>query len=185
VDQSLAKELLKTSNQSEIVGACEGAMEAIKDNNQQRQREATAYHEAGHAVAFFAFKHEFKSVSIIPGEGFNGILHGSGLPETLNIDEPSPEEEQLVREKIIISLAGPASEHRFTGCENWSGSRRDFFKASTYAPILGRRPKEFLEPAREFVSSNWTKIEAVARSLLERQTLSAQQVQEICESVSD
>ncbi len=160
-------------------------MESVKDNNEQRQREATAYHEAGHAVAFLVFKHEFKTVSIIPEKGFQGILHGSGLPEDVvekivGRENLSPEEERLVRDYIIISLAGPASECLFTGEDNRGGSARDWFKANTYASGLGRRPEEFYEQAREFISSHWKKVEVVARTLLERHRLCARQVQEIC-----
>jgi ATP-dependent Zn protease len=146
--------------------------------------EITAYHEAGHAVACCVFKHEFKTVSIIPGEGFQGILNGSGIPEDFNIDNPGPEEKKLAWEQIIISLAGTASEYRFTGEDNWGGSMRDRRKAYAFAALLDRRVEDFYETAREFISSNWKKVEAVAQALLERHTLSAQQVKEICENQS-
>jgi len=149
----------------------------------------TAYHEAGHAVACCVFKHAFKEVSIIPEEGFQGRVRNGGLPEDLvdqilGKENLSLEEEKLVRETIIISLAGTASECRFTGEDNWVGSMSDRRKAWALAPILDCRIEDFYEPARQFISSNWKKVEAVAQALLERHTLSAQQVQEICENQS-
>ena len=153
----------------------------------QRQREATAYHEAGHAVACYVFKHQIKKVSIIPGEGYQGKLHSSGLPEDLverivQRENLSPEEEKLLWEKTIISLAGPASECLFTGVYNWRGSMSDRFKANLFAPFLDRPAKECEEEAKKLIYSNWKKVKAVAQALLERHTLTAQQVQEICEN---
>jgi hypothetical protein len=54
---------------------------------QSRQREATAYHEAGHAVAAMQIGVGIgrKGLSIVPGEGFAGFVHVlkgfSGNPE--------------------------------------------------------------------------------------------------------
>src|SRR4051794_59014 len=39
---------------------------------------ATAYHEAGHAVAEHALGLTVNKVSIIPGEGFNGVCRSPG-----------------------------------------------------------------------------------------------------------
>jgi ATP-dependent Zn protease len=154
----------------------------------QRQREATAYHEAGHAVACYVFKHQIKKVSIIPGEGYQGKLHSSGLPEDLverivQRENLSPEEEKLLWEKTIISLAGPASECLFTGVYNWRGSMSDRSKANAFAAPLDLTGKDFDEQAKELMYSNWKKVEDVAQALLEKQTLTAQQVHEICENL--
>ena len=156
--------------------------------HKQRQREGTAYHEAGHAVACYIFNHEIKKVSIIPEEGCKGKLDSNKLPkdliERILWREPlSPEEETLLREKTIISLAGPASECLFTGEYNWRGSMSDRSKANAFAAPLDLTGKDFDEQAKELIDSNWRKVEAIAQTLLECQTLTSQEVQETCETL--
>lgn len=145
--------------------------------------EITAYHEAGHAVACYVLKHVFEKVSIIPGEGFLGKLYANGIPEDFNIDSPGPAETQLAYDHFIICWAGFYSEYRFTGKYNWCGSMSDRSKANAFAALLDRPAKECEEEAKELIYSNWKKVEAVAQALLESQTLTAQQVQEICEAL--
>lgn len=144
--------------------------------------EITAYHEAGHAVACYVRKHVFEKVSIIQGEGFLGKLYANGIPKDFNIDNPGPAETQLAYDRFIISWAGFYSEYRFTGKYNWCGSVSDRFKANLFAPFLDRPAKECEEEAKKLIYSNWKKVKAVAQALLERHTLTAQQVQEICEN---
>jgi len=153
----------------------------------QRQREETAYHEAGHAVACYVLKYVFEEVSIIRGEGFEGKLYANGIPEDLKErlvqkEILSPVDTKLIHEYIIISWAGFASEYRFTGKPNLDGSTRDLRLAYLLAFHLDRPDKEYEEEAKELIYSNWKKVEAVAQALLESQTLTAQQVQEICET---
>ncbi len=154
----------------------------------RRQREATAYHEAGHAVACYVFKHEIKKVSIIPEEGCQGKLDSNELPEDLverivQRENLSPGEKKLLREKTIISLAGPASECLFTGVYNWRGSMSDRFKANAFAAPLDLSGKDFDEQAKEFIYSNWKKVVAVAQALLECKMLTSQEVRETCETL--
>ena len=54
---------------------------AIEIESAVDQRELTAYHEAGHAVACWALRRRFSYVTLVPGEDFLGQLVGRGLPK--------------------------------------------------------------------------------------------------------
>ncbi len=157
-----------------------GLMGVIPD---QRQREETAYHEAGHAVACYVLNHPFERVSIIPGEGFLGKLYANGIPKDFNIDNPGPSEAQLAYDHFKICWAGFYSEYRFAGKYNWWGSVSDRIKANRFTPLLDRPAKECKEEAKELIYSNWNKVEAVAQALLKSESLTAKQVHEICERI--
>ncbi len=162
-------------------------MEFIPD---QRQQKETAYHEAGHAVACYVLNHPCEKADIIQGEGYLGRLYMKAIPEDLKDklreqENLSPCEENLLYNHIIIRFAGCASAYHFTGKPNWEGCSTDLIQASLLIPHLDRSRKEYKEKAKELIDSNWKNVEAVAQALLEKQTLTAQQVHEICERIID
>lgn len=79
--------------------------------------EATAYHEAGHAVMALALGRPVAGVSILPGREFLGTCaFGKAVFR--------PSEDWLERE-ILIALAGAAAEARRTGEYAWDAAARD------------------------------------------------------------
>ena len=79
--------------------------------------EATAYHEAGHAVVALALSRPVHRVSVLPGRGLLGECQfGKGVFR--------PSEDWLERE-ILIALGGVAAEARRTGAYAWDGAARD------------------------------------------------------------
>jgi len=85
-----------------------------------KKLEATAYHEAGHAVAAFFLRRGFTRVSIIPGEDFLGQLVTTPPPRSLHPDcETDARTELWLRREITIFLAGPVAEKIHTGRGNW------------------------------------------------------------------
>ena len=79
--------------------------------------EATAYHEAGHAVAALALGRPVQRVSILSNrERLGHCEFGKGVFR--------PSEDWLERE-ILIALGGLAAEARFTGAYAWNGAARD------------------------------------------------------------
>src|SRR5271163_2105137 len=87
-------------------------MEPIYDHDQ-----ATAYHEAGHAVVALILGRPVKRVSILPKHERLGVCEfGKGSVK--------PSEDRLERE-ILIALGGIAAEARFTGNYSWDGAARD------------------------------------------------------------
>ena len=74
---------------------------------QQPHDEVTAYHEAGHAVVALALGRTIHKVSALPNrERLGECRFGKG--------NARPTDDWLERE-ILIALAGPAAEARFTG----------------------------------------------------------------------
>jgi hypothetical protein len=89
----------------------------------------------------------------------------------------------------LITLAGLAAEHRFTGKDNWRGARSDASTAFDLAFRVYSSPKVcekyiafMVERAKEFVACPpiWVGIESIAAALLEHQKLSARQALAIC-----
>jgi ATP-dependent Zn protease len=79
--------------------------------------QATAYHEAGHAVVALLLGRPVQWVSILPDREHLGICEfGKGAHR--------PSQDWLERE-ILIALAGIAAEARLTGTYAWDGARRD------------------------------------------------------------
>jgi len=80
-------------------------------------QQATAYHEAGHAVVALILGRPVQYVSILPNRERLGVCEfGKGASR--------PTDDWLERE-ILIALAGIAAEARHTGNYAWDGAARD------------------------------------------------------------
>ncbi|MHC6156567.1 hypothetical protein ACVSQB_32925 [Bradyrhizobium elkanii] len=114
------------------------------------EREITAYHEAGHAVIAHALGVEVVCVTIIPFAGRNGITWHT-LPKR-------PEA------AILIAMAGPLAEARFTGKLLCAGDDEENI-ASAIRHLS--EPREHYETrAKTLVAEHWREIEIVAEELL-------------------
>jgi len=128
--------------------------------------EATAYHEAGHAVAALALGRPVHGVSILPDRERAGVCEfGKGTFK--------PTDDWLERE-AIISLAGLAAEARFTGNYAWDAAAQDFrYVRQLTVSRAGERRAERLE--RRLLSktehllyqeANWRAVELIAAELM-------------------
>jgi len=134
--------------------------------------EATAYHEAGHAVVALALGRQVHQVSILPNKDRLGVCE---------FRKPSfrPTEDWIERE-ILISLGGIAAEARHTGVHAWESAGRDFQYVEKLAvERAGERRAEryttrMLSKAEHLISQdeNWRAIEKIAKALLETGTIS-------------
>ena len=79
--------------------------------------QATAYHEAGHAVVALALGRPIQRVSILPDREHLGVCE-------FRKGTFRPSEDSLERE-ILIALGGIAAEARHTGNYAWDGAARD------------------------------------------------------------
>jgi hypothetical protein len=79
--------------------------------------EATAYHEAGHAVLALVLGRPVQRVSVVPDRRHLGLCE-------IRKAMFRPSEDWLERE-ILIALGGLAAEARHTGQYAWDGSARD------------------------------------------------------------
>ena len=144
--------------------------------------EATAYHEAGHAVAALALDRPVMRVSIRPGGDFLGTCaFGKSVFR--------PSEDWLERE-ALISLAGLAAEARHTGAYDVASAGRDLHYARKLAIQRAgnerqaeRLERRLLAKAEHLLDqgANWAAVEAIAQALLEAGEISGRQARHLYE----
>ena len=142
------------------------------DDMKPSQDEATAYHEAGHAVVALALGRPVHSVSILPDREHLGMCEfGKGTSR--------PTQDWIERE-ILISLAGLAAEARHTGDYAWDAAHRDLlYVRRLTVQRAGERQAERLErrllAKTEHllaVEQNWRAVELIVAELLRRGEIS-------------
>lgn len=130
-------------------------------------REATAYHEAGHAVMALALGRPVDCVSIRPTTEQLGVCH---------FRKPvfRPSEDWLERE-ILIALAGLAAEARHTGTYAWEEAGRDrryvadlTLQRAGNAKQAARLERRLLSKTEHLLNdaSNWRAVQRLAAELL-------------------
>ena len=138
----------------------------------QQYDEATAYHEAGHAVVALALGRPVHQVSILPNSEHLGrcdVRKGTFRPS----------EDWLERE-ILIALGGVAAEARYTGTYAWDEAGRDRQYVRRLAvQRAGERQAERLErrllaKAEHLLDrpGHWRAVELIAAELLQRGAIS-------------
>ena len=154
------------------------------------QRERTAFHEAGHAVASWWLRRGFKHVSIMPREDDLGHLLSTGFPKWFDPHSGCRDgrDQLLIEKEVQVLLAGYAAERKFDPKQRRAGlSDADFHSANDFTFYLhgdGKEAEVFIELqmilARSLVLRWWPCVQAVAAALLEHSTLSARKVHAIC-----
>ncbi|HEX3345555.1 MAG TPA: hypothetical protein VHS09_13320 [Polyangiaceae bacterium] len=148
---------------------------------------ATAHHEAGHAVASVILGHRFHYVTIEPGDGNLGHVLYPASDRRFRPDESwTPIAERRVRDAILVMLAGYIAEAKFTGRNNWLGSRGDRDGAADLAMRACGSTEEvnaYLAwvdaRARSLVRVWWRRIERLAHALLVERRMPQARVVEI------
>ena len=160
-----------------------------------RQLTATAYHEAGHAVAAYWLGMRIGQVSILPDpdEGTLGRC-ATRLPKWFDPEiESDPRTREWIRKEVLVLLAGKQAERLFTKRDNHIGARNDVVHADQLAGYLRTGLHHMSDDgvraylswltieARALVNNPWNRdaIEAVARELLAKTNLRPSQVKEI------
>ncbi len=160
----------------------------------EREREATAYHEAGHAVAAFEVGAVIHRVSIIQTEDMFGAVE-SGRPSWLRNDMMHARSRLWAEARILWTLAGPVTEARHTGRRNRVGASSDYRTCADLALSMCQGESEeanallrWLElRARNLLALPfvWGPVVALAAALLERETLTGRQARAICRAAPD
>ena len=154
---------------------------------QVRELQATAHHEAGHAVAAWRLGLGFRKVTIMLGKNSLGHMLHARSPKWFNPELDSSDRTRLrIERHIIISLAGQIAEGRFRGRPPRSGMESDNRNAVDMATHFcgPRKTTEaylhycFLSSS-DLVTSNWRRIEAVVAELLKLGTLNYEQTLEL------
>lgn len=173
---------------------------------QQDQRRQIAYHEAGHAVAAHFYRPEHRIVrATIVGRG-GGTL---GYVQPVPLYEEYVTPLRLLVADIMVSLAGHVATKVFLG-EHWTGAYSDFDKVRsriahlaalgyfgppvkqpntmyTAGEFLGREKEmerfwySLEEQCETFVRRHSAEVDAVAKALLEQQSLTGEEVIKVIE----
>jgi hypothetical protein len=153
---------------------------------------ATAFHEAGHAVAAFVLGRAFTRVSIEPQGATLGRCSFRPPGEWFRPDERvDGATRRRLEERIMISLAGPEAEALLTGVHDEEAAEEDVERAFSHACFmtgdeaeawayltwLRHRTLNLMRPPG-FVAA----IEALAAELLERREVSYRRARSVIES---
>ena len=141
--------------------------------------QATAYHEAGHAVVALALGRPVQRVSVLPDRARLGHCE-------FKKGKYKPSEDWLERE-ILIALGGVAAEARLTGDYAWDGAARDHrYVHGLAVQRAGERQaarliQRLLAKAEHVLAheGNWRSVELIAAELLERGVISGRTVQHL------
>jgi hypothetical protein len=175
-------------------------------DNAERERAATAYHEAGHAVIGLALQLPVAFVTIKPRPTYLG--HVSYAPEHHDVGKvyargkyhkpivdmsgqdafgnPVSERNNDWHGGTVMSIAGGMAQAEFEKDGNgWRehGSSSDKRNIAFYRRKLGDKAlsiEEYEAECEKLVKQHWSLIEAVAARLLKEETLSGSDVYSIC-----
>jgi ATP-dependent Zn protease len=145
--------------------------------------QATAYHEAGHAVLALILGRPVQLVSILPDREHLGVCEfGKGVYR--------PSEDWLERE-ILIALGGIAAEARLTGVYAWDAAGRDQQYVQRLAvQRAGERRAERLQrrllaKAEHMLAKaeHWLAVELIATELLREREISGRTALHLFERV--
>jgi hypothetical protein len=160
---------------------------------------STAHHEAGHAAANHIFGRRIKSVTIVATPDYKGQCRGAGRTYLDDIvDEVSPRKQRRIEEKIVILLAGPQAQKKFSpqSVRRYHASN-DWREANDLAGCVNNRLAGFHCPGKDkstrrylawldsrakgFVDnfSHWYAIRALAKELVKRKTIEGVKVHNI------
>lgn len=154
-------------------------------------RKATAFHEAGHAVAaFYSGLPVHKATIVFDREHatLGHVRHHNPLhraPE-LDIYEMTPNVKDRMERLVVVCLAGAIAERRHAGRASRAGASEDHHQAAGLALHLAGGSGDgatlllrYLDwRAHNLVKARWPEIEAVAAALLEHKTLGRKGIRE-------
>ncbi len=167
----------------------ENKSRSVKSSS-RTQLASTAYHEAAHAVARHCLGIKIKKVTIVPHDDCLGSVSGPSATGKHQLDVDNSNQARLKAERdVMVSLAGGIAQRKFSPknfrhdhCSQDLHQAMDilsYFAGShdelnAYHSYLSKRTENLL--SKPMV---WTMIQAVAKELLFRQTLTGAQVKEI------
>lgn len=160
-----------------------------------KSTENIAYHEAGHAVAYFEFGKTIRKVTIAPSEEYLGCCFGYCVHfPSLNVEPIAPAVREQVENEIINFFIGALAEKRFLGrrpkgwtklteihnavnlASNLTGSDKQLNAYLSWLYIIA---EEFIYEKEE----HWKAIQAIAQELLKKETLSGKEAYRIWRSI--
>jgi len=153
-----------------------------------RQREDTAYHEAGHVVTAYVLGREFILVSITSQGTSSGRCNFAPRPPEFDPWDAAPSTRARIEAEVITDLAGGIAERIATGIENPIGSAADVYFAidtATFVTSNDNQLHAYVARAREraeaIVREYWPAVQAIAEALLRLDQLDRHQARRIIE----
>lgn len=158
-----------------------------------KERRETAHHEAAHAVVYFWSDVPFRKVTIKPDKKSDSLGHVALHRTPRWMCEPVGSTEETrsrsrIEAEVVALYAGQLAQARLTGKHPEDGHWKDAHDAVTLAYRLFSNTdvvNAFLHfcylHAREWIyaQTHWVEIQAVAEALLERETLTRNQVSQV------
>lgn len=157
------------------------------ENPTDEERRCSAYHEAGHVVISYETVKPFLYVTIVPdGKEAGHVKYEKAKLEDYVDDKAEDDEklrqlEELVKREILICFGGYwAAQSKFpeTESENLIGASDDLKKADEWASHICNNNDEIWklrkskgDEAKRIISSHWNAVEALAKELLEHETI--------------
>jgi hypothetical protein len=155
-------------------------------------QQATAYHEAGHAVAGHALGRRIKRVTIIPSriEKYAGCCFTQRGPSLKGIDwDVTPKIRRDAHDLIMFSMAGICAQRLFNPrtLRSFHGSM-DYRTVVDFATHLTRENE--LEPflrwmeirTENLIRDNWNAVEMLAAELVRHREVTGKEAHEIIRS---
>lgn len=155
-------------------------MKRIRELSRAGQ-EATAYHEAGHAVVKWILGLPIDDVSIVRDEESHGHTTGQPAVSDLQLDSDNSDEARIRAEKDAMdSLAGMIAQRRFRprSCRNYHASRdwkcaEDLLSGFVQSDRELNALLKLLEIRnQDLFDLHWKLVEKVAAALIEHKQLS-------------
>jgi hypothetical protein len=150
------------------------------------ESEATAYHEAGHAVVAFEVGRGVQLVTIIPEGDAEGRVRKYRLRGFHPDYETDGRTTRRLEQEIMISLAGGLAEARYKGHRRRLGDEKDLSHALDMASYVTGEPEEceayihwlYLR-TRNLLEVRWGIVEQFASELLARRRLSGREAKAV------
>ena len=161
-----------------------------KAERQRRTLEATAYHEAGHAVVALDLRRAVRYLTIVPEGGSLGHVANAKPPASFQPDLNSDRKTGAwIEREVMIGLAGLVAEGIFRGRHNHIGASSDLHKVSLLASyhygdgeVLTKWVDYMLASTKARVGAPriWIQVEAIAAELMLHGRLGAKRIREVC-----
>jgi ATP-dependent Zn protease len=143
----------------------------------------TAYHEAGHAVVAFFMRHRIEFATIKPTAEYQGLVKSKPRGK-LDLDSATPAMRIKLEDVLIMLLAGDIAQRRFAprSSRNWQTTEDRQTAADLALSICGTGESAtayiawLTIRARDIVHGRWSLVERVANALLERETISGEDI---------
>ena len=155
----------------------------------ERSLEATAFHEAGHAVCCLVQRIRLTSITVVASSDYWGSVSHSNPLHGMHIEyDDSPRAQRRIEQKALVCLAGIAAQQKYNPRSvrhwHWSSDRHDALKILGY---LTRSDEELAAyfrlieiRARGFVANpmHWKAITNLAHKVVRCGTLAEEEIRQ-------